>query len=339
MAGHQQERGSRSLHAGRPRQGPSVRPLCSEHDGRLLGPSLLLFTSIAASSSSSCRRRRRACMLFLKHALATVAASAHACGTDSRTPGRSAEAGQTAELGPWIRETHPAARRLGSCAHDSTGSARPPAQARGRLRARRSSRDGLLPEEDESGPFVVSCSPQSPTVLSLPGPSPALSPSRTRALTACRAASQGDPRAESTLRAGSSSPAPPRTPRLPRGVPTLCSIGCGAAGGGGPPLVSSALSPAAPGPIPSRRGRKEGLGVAWDLNSRPLSLLGSVEGWVYWHSGAGGAGLGQAGGQQPGQGRVDPLRVPVALRSLLSAACACVYTYLWLLFRFGFVFV
>lgn len=156
-------------------------------------------------------------MLFLKHALATAAASAHACGTDSRTPGRSAEAGQTAELGPWIQETHPAARRLGSCARDSTGSARPPAQVRGRLRARWSSRDGLLPEEDESGPFVVSCSPQPPTVLSLPGPSPALSPSRTRALTACRAASQGDPRAESTLRAGSSSPAPPARPGRPVG--------------------------------------------------------------------------------------------------------------------------
>lgn len=88
--------------------------------------------------------------------------------------------------------------------------------------------------------------------------------------------------------------------------------------------MSSALSPAAPGPVPSRRGRKEGLGVARDLNSRPLSLLGSVEGWVYWHGGRSGPGLGWGPAVRAGPRRSPPHPGGLALPSV-SRVCMCIY--------------
>ena len=246
-------------------------------------------------------------MLFLKHALATAAASAHACGTDSRTPGRSAEAGQTAELGPWIRETHPAARRLGSCARDSTGSARPPAQARGRLRARRSSRDGLLPEEDESGPFVVSCSPQPPTVLSLPGPS------------------QGDPRAESTLRAGSSSPAPPARPGRPVGSRPSVPLAVGRLGRRpSPHVLCSVPSCTWAHPLPPREERGPGCGPGPERQAPVPPQVGGGVGVLARRSRRSGPGLGWGPAVRAGPRRSPPRPGGLALPPV-SRVCTCIY--------------
>lgn len=84
MAGPQQERG--------PRRGPSVGLLCWEHDGRLLGPSLLPSPSAAASSSGPHAPPRSTYS-------PPPSPLTPAGRTDGGTPGRSAGAGRTAGVG------------------------------------------------------------------------------------------------------------------------------------------------------------------------------------------------------------------------------------------------
>lgn len=274
-----------------------------------------------------------------KHVLT---AATHACRTHSRTPGRSAGAGRTAAVGPWIRGTHQHLQLPGVSAASSAprapaaGSVRPQGLgaasgvARGRLRAGGGHPEvDLLSEEDGSGPRVVLCSPQPyavlvTSILVTRGSSlkMRLSPSRPQALPAAWAPSQGHPRAESTLRAGSSSTAP--------GHPV----------GSCPAVLSAMRQPGEEAPrvspthftalcsVPSRTwaralvpGEERGPGCGPGSEQQPPP---SPDWWgggaVCWQSGLGEAGV------RCGQGRALP-----------SAVCACVYTYLWLLF--GFVFV